>query len=173
MKANNNEEMEITLWEYIDGLSSESEKQKIETLIASNAEWQAKYKALLSLHTTIDLAELEQPSMRFTRNVMEEIGKLHIAPATREYINRRVIWSIVGFFITAILAYVIYGLSQVDWSAGSSTNLIPIDLSKVDYSPMLSNTYMNVFMMVNVIVGLLLLDRFLGQKIKRERDTAY
>ena len=38
----NLQEIEIRLWEYIDGLTSGTEKTVIEKLMAENAEWKQK-----------------------------------------------------------------------------------------------------------------------------------
>ncbi len=43
-------EIEVRLWEYIDGFSDAQEKSAIEKLIAENAEWKAKYHELLEVH---------------------------------------------------------------------------------------------------------------------------
>src|SRR6478672_6840883 len=118
---NNQIDIEARLWEYIDGFSPEEERSAIQKLIDENAEWKTKYHELLELHQSINLVELEQPSLRFTKNVMEEIAKYHIAPATKTYINKRIIWGIGGFFITVIVSFLIYGFSQVNWGeAGDS-----------------------------------------------------
>ena len=158
-------EMETRLWEYIDGLSEESEKSVIEQLIADNAAWRAKYSELLEVHQMLDLTELEQPSLRFTKNVMEEIAKYNIAPATKSYINNKIIWGIGLFFITLIAGLVVYSIAQVDWSVGSdSKSPIGVDFTQVDYSAIFSNTFVNIFMMANIILGLMLLDRVLAKK---------
>ncbi len=162
-----NREMEIEtrLWDYIDGTADATETAAVQKLIADNAEWRAKYSELLEVHSLIDLTELEQPSMRFTKNVMEEIAKYNIAPATKNYINKKIIWSIGLFFITIIAGLVTYSIAQIDWSAASNANSsIGIDFTAVDYSPVLSNTFVNIFMMANVVLGLMLLDRFLTKK---------
>ncbi len=167
------EGMEQRLWNYIDGLSDTAEKTDIEKLIAVNQEWQAKYHELLEIHQLINMAELEQPSLRFTKNVMEEIVKHHIAPATREYINKKVIWGIAAFFITVIVGFLIYALAQVDWSPGNNSNTIMgVDFTEVDYSRMFSNTYMNIFVMLNIILGLLLLDRYLTNRKRKLMEEA-
>ena len=158
------EDIEARLWEYIDGVSNEDEKSAIENLIAENAAWRTKYGELLQLHQMISSSELEQPSMRFAKNVMDEIGRLHIAPAAKTYINKKVIWSLGAFFITIIITFIIYGFIQVDWSAGNSGGVGTIDFSKVDYSRMFNNTYLNIFMMFNIVLGLMLLDKFLANK---------
>src|SRR5437762_192492 len=112
----NFENIEEQLWNYIDGGSTADERSTIEKLLRENAEWKAKYQELLEVNQLIQSSDLEQPSMRFTKNVMEEIAKLHIAPATKSYINNRVIWGLGIFFITMILGFLIYGFGQIDWS---------------------------------------------------------
>ena len=159
------QQMKLRLWDYIDGLTDSSEHAAVEKLIAENREWQARYHELLEVHQLIHTAELEQPSLRFTKNVMEEIAKHHIARATKEYIDKKIIWGIAAFFITVIAGFLIYAIAQIDWSAGSNSGTsIGVDFSKVDYSRMFSNTYMNIFIMINIILGLLLLDRYLTDK---------
>lgn len=162
---------EERLWEYIDGFSSPEEKTVIEQLLESNAEWKAKYHELLEVQQLLQASELEAPSMRFTKNVMEEIAKLHIAPATRNYINEKIVWGIGAFFITLIVGFIAYGFGQIDWTVQGDTKL-PVDLTKVDYSKMFNNNFVNAFMMINVILGLFLLDRYLANKRKKFREEA-
>lgn len=156
--------MEERLWEYIDGMSTPEEKTVIDQLIEDNAEWRAKYGELLESHQLMFSSELEEPSMRFTKNIMEEIALLQIAPAAKTYINKKIIWGIAIFFISIIAGFLIYGIGQVKWSSGSDGTKIPVDFSKIDLSPMFNNTYINIFMMLNVVLGLFLFDRYLASK---------
>ncbi len=159
------DEMELRLWAYIDGTSEEP--TAVETLIAEHAEWQAKYAELLGVHQLIEESELEEPSLRFTKNVMEEIARLQIAPATKKYINNRIIWGIAAFFITVIAGFLVYGFSQIKWSAGTNNgSALGIDFTAVDYSGVFNNSFVNIFMMLNVVLGLMLLDRYLNMKRK-------
>lgn len=161
---------EQRLWDYIDGLSTPSEKTVIAKLLEANAEWQAKYRELLEVHQLMQSSELEQPSLRFTKNVMEEIARLQIAPATSTYINKNIIRGIGIFFITTIIGFLVYGFGQlnIDWSSqGNST--IPVDLGKVNFSRFFNNTWINAFMIVNIVVALFLLDRYLANKRKEFR----
>ena len=145
-------------------------------MLESDAEWKAKYHELLEVQQLLQSSELEAPSMRFTKNVMEEIAKLHIAPATRNYINKRIIWGIGAFFITIIVGFLVYGVGQVDWTVQGDSklpvDLTNIDFSKVDYSKMFNNNLVNAFMMINVILGLFLLDRYLANKRKKFHEEA-
>lgn len=161
--------MEERLWEYIDGTCSAEEKSFIEQLIESHREWKDKYHELLDVHQLMhNSLELDQPSMRFTRNVMEEIGKHHIAPAANSYINKKIINAIGAFFILSIVGLLIYVLGQFNWSLGNSnTNNIAVNVEKFELSKLMSSTSMNVFLCVNVILGLMLLDMYLTRKKKQ------
>ena len=158
------DDMEARLWDYIDGISEASEKTLIEKLVHDNAAWRSKYRELLELHQLFQSSELEEPSMRFTKNVMEEISRLHIAPAAKSYINKKVIWGIGGTFIAMIVGFLIYAIAQINWSEGTSDNSTGIDFSQIDYSKMFNNNLMNAFMMVNIVLGLIFLDRYLANK---------
>jgi hypothetical protein len=170
---NTQQNIEERLWSYIDGVSAVEEKSAIEELLQSNLEWQRKYRELLEIHELLHSSELEEPSMRFTRNVMEEIARYQIAPATKTYLNKRIIYGIGTFLVTMIVGFLIYGFGQTDWSAGSATNVnMPVNLDKVDFTKFFNNTYVNIFMMINVVLGLGLLDRYLSKK-KAERTASH
>lgn len=168
---NTQRNIEERLWEFIDGHSSVEEKTVIERLLQTDAEWKAKYSELLEVNEMLQSSELEAPSMRFTKNVMEEIAKMHIAPATKSYINKRIIWGIGLFFMTMLVAILVYGFSQMDWSTGESS-AITDKISKIDYTKFFNNTWVNAFMMINVLLGLVLLDNYFSNKRKQFRKEA-
>ncbi|MBS1946345.1 MAG: hypothetical protein JST47_01125 [Bacteroidetes bacterium] len=167
-------DMEERLWDYIDGLSSINEKSAIEKLIGANLEWKNKYHELLEAHQLMMGSELQEPSMRFAKNVMEEIAKYHVAPATRTYINKRVIWGIGGFFIILIIGFLVYALSQVNY-AGASTPKILSEynntVNKLDWGRFFNSTYTTVFMMINVVLGLMMLDIYLTRKKQQHKEA--
>ena len=166
-----NRSIEERLWDYIDNSAPAGERTVIEQLLQSDAEWKAKYAELLEVNAMLNSSELEAPSMRFTKNVMEEIAKLHIAPATSTYINKKIIWGIGLFFATIIIGFLIYGFGQMDWS-GTEKFTVSDRLDKMDFSKFFNNTWVNAFMMVNIIVGLFLFDKYLSNKRKQFRKEA-
>jgi len=165
---NEHQTIEERLWNYVDGFCSNEEKISIENLLMQNEEWKQAYNKLLEIQQLIhDNIELEQPSMRFTKNVMEEISKLHIAPATKTYINKNVIRGITAFFLIMIIGLLIYFFGQFHWTSTSTDNLVPqysIDANKLNWGKALNNTYVNVFILINVILGFILLDKYLQNK---------
>lgn len=67
-----------------------------------------------------------------------------------------------------IVGFVVYAFAQVDWSATSGTNSDLLDkVAGADYSLIFNNSFVNAFMMLNVMLGLMLLDRYLNYKKKQ------
>jgi hypothetical protein len=163
MDTQNN--IEETLWNYIDGTMDDSQLAFVEELIRTNNDWRLKYAELMEVHQLMqDDIELEQPSLRFTQNVMEEISRLYITPATRNYINKNVIWGIAIFFIATIVGLLGYAFGQIDWSQPASGAVPDMSMNNVNWSQFFSSTYMNVFIMVNIVLGLMLLDMYLRKQ---------
>lgn len=160
--------MEDQLWDFIDGLSSPAERTAIEALIAANQEWLWKYRELLDVHHLMTASDLDTPPMRFTKNVMEEIARYQVAPATKSYINKNIIRSIGGFFLTLITGMLIYFIGQFKWSDhSSSSRIVPsydLGLDKLDYGKVFSSVPVTLFMLVSVVLGLVLLDLYLQRK---------
>jgi hypothetical protein len=171
-----NEEINVEekLWSYIDGSLNTEEASFVEKLLQSDTEWKEKYNDLLEVHMLmLKSIELDQPSMRFTQNVMEEISKLYITTATSSYINKNVIRGIGLFFLTTIAGLLAYGFGQTNWS-GSSTlpGIDKLELSHVDWSKFYNNSYTNMFIMVNIVLSLMLLDMYLTKKKKIQRAAS-
>jgi hypothetical protein len=160
--------IEMRLWDYIDGLVTAEEKMQIEELLKNDLQWKQVCGQLLEMHQRIkEDVQLEEPSMRFTKNVMEEISKTKIAPATKKYINRKIITGIAAFFIILIGGLLIYGFAEINWT--QTNNASSFDLSKFDISKYLNQPVLNIFWMCNVVFALILLDRYLSGKRKRNQ----
>jgi len=163
--------IEDRLWDFIDGTSTVDEKSSVERLLEGNLEWKAKYHELLEVHQLIQASELEEPSMRFSKNVMDQIAKLHIAPATKTYINKKIIRGIGIFFILLVAGFLVYGFGQVNWSTKGDDSFLE-NINKVNFNKFFSNTWVNAFMIINVVLGLFLLDNYLSNKRKEYRKEA-
>lgn len=157
-------QIEMRLWDYIDGNINAAEKMQIEELLRIDARWQNAYKQLLQMNKMLqDDLELEEPSMRFTKNVMEEISKLKIAPATKNYINKKIINSIAAFFVLVIGGLLLYFLTQINWSS-SGSNGLPFDVSKLDISKYLNKQVLQIIVIINAVLALILVDKILLRK---------
>jgi hypothetical protein len=164
------QQIEEQLWSYIDGSATAAEKTFVEKMLAANEEWKAKYREQLELHQLLmNETELEQPSLRFTKNVMDGIAGMQPKAATSTYINPNIIRSIAAFFIITIGGLLIYSLSQADWSSSGGSNIISIDTSSLkvpqfELSKLFSSSVMNIVFMISMILGLMVFDGFLRRK---------
>ncbi len=129
----------------------------------------------MNIHEMLQKEELEMPSLRFTKNVMEEIAQFQVAPATKNYINKNVIRGFMAFFLIMIGGLFIYFVGQIHWSSNSTGNLFPAysqNANKLNWSMLLNNTYVNIFIGINVILGLNLIDKYMQGK-KNDRHTGH
>jgi hypothetical protein len=161
------EQIEQHIWDYIDGLSTPEEKQMVEHLLQTNQQWMAVYDELKGFNEMIGSSDIiDQPSLRFTKNVMEEVARHKVAPPASSYINKKIIHGIAAFFILSIIGFVLYAISFIDMSAPGSIKLPDsgIDRLNIDWSKYFNSTVMNVFLLLDVVAGLMLLDRYLRRK---------
>jgi hypothetical protein len=172
-RMDTNQTMEERLWDYMDGLGSPAQRAAIADLIRSDTQWGVKYQELLEAHQLLTASDLEAPSLRFTKNVMEEIARFQVAPATRTYINKNVIRGIGAFFLVTITGFLVYFLSQFKWSTGSyhsddHTPLVDrIGFAKVDWTKVFTSVPISLFLLVLVVLGFIFLDMRLQRRKKQ------
>jgi len=166
---NTEQQMEARLWDFIDGNIQPEERSFVEDLLNTNQQWREKYAELLQVHTLMqESLDLHEPSMSFTRNVMEEISRLQITPASKKYLNEKIIWALGGFFLISVVAFIVYAFRQANWST-TSESFMPFKLESMNYSKLFNSAYTNIFLMVNTVLGLMLLDMYLGARKRRFR----
>lgn len=150
--------IEEQIWDYIDGIGSVGYRLEIERKIASDEAYKALYQELLALNQQIGEISLDEPSLSFSRNVMEMV-KLEIAPVSmKTKVDTRIIYTISAFFIVAITAIFIYVLSQLHFTAPK------IDVA-VNLTSYLTPNLIRGFLFIDVVIGLLYLDRLLRKKL--------
>ena len=160
-----NEEIEMMLWEYMDGSCTMADMQRISILVERDEVWKQKYKELHALHTGIaNNMQLEQPSLRFTKNVMEAVAAVHIAPATKKYINKGIIRGIAAFFIITITAFLGYAIATANWGVDGTSFTSKFNLNRFNPSSLFNSSAFTVIIAINVALGLILLDSFLRRK---------
>ena len=163
---NSNQQIEDRLWDFIDGNVNEDDRLQIQVLLKENEIWKQTYEELLSLNSTLKTSQLEEPSMRFSINVMDAIQKTRISTA-KKYVNHKIIWFISFFFITIIAGLLIYGFGQVEWNFSNTGNsTIPINIPEIDYGFLKNNIFIQSIIIINIILGLMLFDNYLNSKKK-------
>jgi hypothetical protein len=164
------QEIEKKIWEFIDGHCSEAEKAFILRELSENPVWKNKYTELMNLHEMLLREDLEMPSLRFTKNVMEEITKYQVAPATKNYINKNVILGISSFFLVLIGGLTIYIIGQIHWNNNPTGTIFPsksLDFNKLNWSKLFNNSFVNIFIGTSAILILILADKYLQTRKNR------
>jgi len=146
---------EQMIWEYIDGSCDEPTKVQVQQKLNTDVQWQNMYSELLSLHKSIRTdMEAEQPSLRFTKNVLEKIAAEAIVNQSKSYFNPIIIRSVSFILITSILFLLGYGISRTNWN------------ETVD-AKYYSGSTLHAFLWINIVLGLVLIDRILNRNKKR------
>ena len=154
--------IEEKLWAYIDGSGTVEEQNAIRILIEQDEIYKQKYNELLALTHELEAMELDEPPMGFTYNVMETIRADYAKKPLKAKINKNIVKAIGGFFTVTIAALFIMVLANINWSAGSSPNVIAIKLP--DVSNLLSGPILKGFLFFDIVLVLFLLDSFLRKR---------
>jgi hypothetical protein len=155
---------EEQLWNYIDGNCSEMDREAIEARLATDMLFNNLYQQLLDLNQIIaEETEIDEPSMSFTRNVMDKV-QTEIAPVKlRTRVDSRIIYAIGGFFSITLLSILVYAFAVTDFTLGK---VVQFDFD-ADIDKLIDPTVMMVFLFVNAGLLLVYLDFYLRKGLKK------
>ena len=155
-----NEDIELQVWEYIDGTCSLQNQERIALLIAHNEEWKSTYHSLMLLQEGINTnLELAEPSVRFSKNVMESISILQPLQPAKTYINKSVIRGIAAVFILTIATTLIYAVAAINWSTPANIVELPVlKFNMGSVQDLMNPLLLNLLIGGTVILGLVFLD---------------
>jgi hypothetical protein len=158
--------IEQRIWDYLDGIGTLQERELTEGLIKIDPVYKHVYEECRSFNSMVSAIDQDEPSMGFTRTVMEKIH-LEPVPATlKSLIDKRIIFGIAAFFlftITALLGVLFY---QIDWSQTAEFKMPEFTTPAIDSGKYLNTNYINIFFFVDIIIGLYLFDGFLRNRLK-------
>lgn len=162
--------IEEQLWNYIDGSCTAGEKLAVEAELANNVQYHHTYLELMAVHAELQQLELEEPSLSFTRNVMEQV-KLELPPvALKTKVDHRIIYGIGAFFVLSllgILGYVIAS-SKLDFNFSMPKMDFTLDTHKLT-----SSISIQVFVLFDALLVLICLDGLLRRgKISAQKKES-
>lgn len=160
--------IEERLWEFIDGTCSADEKISIEKLLQADPAVKQLYEEFLSMSNSLKAKELEEPSMRFTQNVMDRIALESSPKPLVTKIDKRIINIISGFFILTLGALVIYSLTQIN--VGGRSWDFSFNMPQLNWSAYFGSAFIQGAMVIFVIIGLFAVDRY-RQYLRHMRTT--
>jgi hypothetical protein len=160
-------DIDLRIWDYIDGFSNEEERIAIEQLINTDLDFKAKYNELVALNQDFDLVELEAPSMALINKVMDQISLETKPLSAKAKTDKKVIYFISSLFGLMMLACIIVIINQIDWKTNgiNAQELWPtIDLTLNNSFKVFFNNFYYGFLLFDTIVGLLFLDLMFRKK---------
>jgi len=161
--------IEQRIWDYLDGTDTAEQRELTGRLIKSDLLYRQVYDECNSFNSLVSAIDQEEPSMGFSRNVMERINLEPAHASFKSLIDRRIIFGIAGFFlftITALLGVLFY---QIDWSQETGFKMPQLILLSLDSSKYLNSTIVNIFFFIDVIIGMYLLDGFLRKRLRAKQ----
>jgi len=154
--------IEQQLWDYIDGNLNETQQKAIEGKIETDVSVRRQYEELLSLNATFSAMELDEPSMSFTRNVMEDVALQPAPIALKTKVDNRIIFTIAAFFVLSILGILGYVLYNTTFTIPDLSKYFTLNLN---IEKVLNPTALYVFIGVDLILGLVFVDYLLRKKL--------
>ncbi len=152
---------EEQLWNYIDGFCSQEEQTEIEKKLAEDQSLRGLYEQLLMVNQQLNAhLEIDEPSMSFTRNVMEQV-KGEIAPAAiKSKVDHRIIYAIGGFFMVLLLATIVYAFAI-------ATPDFTINTTTLRFGRVINPTVLWAVLFANAVLLLIYLDGYLRKGLKK------
>jgi len=154
--------IEQQLWDYIDGNLDANQSKAIEQKINSDTEIKNQYEELLRLNLAFGNLELDEPSMSFTRNVMESVALEPAPVALKTKVNTSIVYGIGGFFMLTLLALLGFVLYKTDFKS-SDFNWQPDADFKLD--KYITPTILYTFLFADLVLGLVFIDYLFRKKL--------
>lgn len=158
--------IEKRIWDYLDGTDTAEQSELTGQLIKSDPLYRQVYNECNSFNSLVSAIDQEEPSMGFSRNVMERINLEPAHASFKSLIDRRIIFGIAGFFLFTITALLVVLFYQIDWTQTTGFKTPEFTMPAIDTAKYLNSTFINTFFFVDIIIGLYLLDGFLRKKLK-------
>lgn len=159
--------IEQKIWDYLDGNLDEKGRQEIERLIESNSEYRAVYEDLSDINNSLLKMDLEEPSLRFTGNIMDKLKNEPVPGSIKSLVDKRIIYGLLIFFLSAIAFLLAVLMFRLDWSTPTegfdySVN-IAVKMPQVD--PGRFDWVIKGFFFLDTVIVLYLFDYFLRRKM--------
>jgi hypothetical protein len=156
------------LQDYMDGLCSPEKAAEIENKLAMHPEWLKEFEAFTDLETLLKSpGQMMEPSVRFTKNVMESIEGLHVAKPASAYLNKWIFYAIAGLLGAALLAIFGISIAQMDWGTTTETPTT-FQVPSFHWQGLYSSKVLQVAIMANIILGFVLIEKAVSKRNQRK-----
>lgn len=163
------------LLDFLDGNTTEAERARLQQLIGMNSEMKKRVEALQAIHLFLqNQNKIEQPSKTFTEKVM---SGLHARPSFSLLSPRNGLLLLIGLMVASGLAIMLVSSGSFDqWHTFFNIGQIPVknNLVKLPTSvPFDLKVVVKIFVMINVVIAFVLLDRTILRPIFQKRAERF
>jgi len=152
--------IEEQIWDYIDGGLSDKEQEALAKKIADDNEYATVYVEMLELHSLMASVELDEPSMSFTRNIMDKVN-LETAPLVlKTRVDKRIIYSLSAVFLVAMVSVSWFAVAHTDFPALA----LPSFNITMNLQQLVSPLSLQIFFYIDILLALLYVDRLYRSK---------
>jgi hypothetical protein len=103
--------------------------------------------------------------MSFTRNVMESVALVPAPMAMKTKVDKKIIYSIGGFFVISLLALLGYVFYNANLEMPQFDLKVNFDFNLEKY---ITPTAIYAFLFADLVIGLIFLDQFLRKKVAQK-----
>jgi len=159
----------------LDGIGSEAERESMKKVISSSVEMKKRVEELQAVHNFLQRQnKIENPSKSFTEKVM---SSLHTRPAFTFLSPRNGLLLLVGLMVASGLAVMMVSAGSFDqWYTFFNLQQIPLKNDWVKLPTSISfdlKQIVKIFVMVNIVIGFILLDRTILRPIFQKRAERF
>ncbi|HEV8515741.1 MAG TPA: hypothetical protein VGQ59_20805 [Cyclobacteriaceae bacterium] len=163
------------LLNFLDGSGNEVERENVNKLISSNVELKKRVEELQAVHTFLQKqSKIENPSKNFTEKVM---SGLHAQPSFTFLSPRNGLLLLIGLMVASGLAMMMVSAGSFDqWNTFFNLDQIPLKNNWVKLPtsiPVDVKQVVKIFVMINIIIGFILLDRTILRPIFQKRAERF
>lgn len=151
---------EELLWKYIEGNCTNTERLTVQQALETDVNLKKEWLERKILHQMMEKQELESPSMRFTKNVMESLPKLSNYAITSKQL-RPFFLVVLGSFLVIVLLSL---FAETPTDDSSIKQWIPNGeaMSQI----FLQDQFLFVGLALGAVTALLLIDQLMQKRLK-------
>lgn len=149
--------IEEEIWDYIDGNGDTARRSTTERKIATEEVYHTLYHELLVLQHQLQDMSIDEPSMSFSRNVMELVHREPAPVSLKTKTDNRIIMAIAALFIMAIGTILVFAIANSHISAAKFT----LNISLNHY---MTPTLVKTFVFADIILAMVYTDSLIRRK---------
>lgn len=168
-------EIEFIVWQFHHQLLSPTEQEDVAIKIANSTQWANILDKIKQEELQFQTMEEEQPSMRFTKNIMDAIQPLEIKKPIHNYVNRKMIRLAAVYFLFVIaITLILFTVQIVQRDSSKSFQLNfslinPIQLHSM--TKFISPQLIYCFYGINLVTAMILIQNYLIHRIKNKNAS--